>query len=229
MGHCVAVANGKLDQLLDAMRGMGASCQDVAQVIKAIEQIAFQTNLLALNAAVEAARAGEAGLGFAVVADEVRNLARRSGEAAQEISSLVNQALTASRCSAEKLSEVAQAIASLKETAEAVNRLAEEVQARSREQAGHIEAIAASVEQMRYTTEGAAASADESAAEGRQLTAEAENLRSFALRLAGVIGAESAPAESTGNRRYNSSKITLEHVSAPSAFASSDISSARVQ
>ena len=229
MGQCVAVAHGKLDQLLDAMRGMGASCQDVAQVIKAIEQIAFQTNLLALNAAVEAARAGEAGLGFAVVAEEVRNLARRSGEAAQQTSSLVHQALMASRCSAEKLSEVAQAIASLKATAEAVNRLADEVQARSREQAVHIEAIAASVEQMRHTTEGAAASADESAAEGRQLTAEAENLRSFALRLVGVIGAESKAVESAGDRLYTPSKIRLEHVSAPSALASSDISSARVR
>jgi methyl-accepting chemotaxis protein len=196
MGQSVASANSKLGELLEAMHTMGVSCKDVAKVIKVIEEIAFQTNLLALNAAVEAARAGEAGLGFAVVADEVRNLARRSGEAAQETSSLVNQALTASRYSAEKLEEVSQATASLKSTAEAVARLAGEVQAGSREQASHIEAIAACMEQMRCATEGASASADESAAEGRQLTDEAEDLRSFALRLVGVIGAEESGSES---------------------------------
>lgn len=74
-------------QAADAQVGrLGASSDEIGEVVKAITAIAGQTNLLALNATIEAARAGDAGRGFAVVAGEVGELAHETARATEDIS-----------------------------------------------------------------------------------------------------------------------------------------------
>lgn len=68
--------------------------QEIAAKTRVINDIVFQTKLLSFNASVEAARAGEHGKGFAVVAEEVGNLAQMSGNAAKEISDILDSSIS---------------------------------------------------------------------------------------------------------------------------------------
>ncbi|MAE57538.1 MAG: hypothetical protein CME69_01585 [Halobacteriovorax sp.] len=73
------------------MQGIIEIINNISEKTKIINDIVFQTKLLSFNASVEAARAGEHGKGFAVVAEEVGNLAKVSGDAANEVESIVNE------------------------------------------------------------------------------------------------------------------------------------------
>jgi methyl-accepting chemotaxis protein len=96
------------------MTALQVNSRKIYGFTEAISEISARTNLLALNAAIEAARAGEQGRGFAVVASEVRQLALRTKEATDEISTMVReinlqaeQAATGMNSLAVKVSEAA--------------------------------------------------------------------------------------------------------------------------
>jgi methyl-accepting chemotaxis protein len=166
-----------MEQMNAAMEAIKTSSDEVAKIIKTIDEIAFQTNILALNAAVEAARAGEAGMGFAVVADEVRNLAQRAAQSAKDTSVKIEDAVQKSAYGAEISSKVAASLEEIVTKARQVDELAGEVAAASQEQSQGIDQVNTAVAQMDKVTQGNAANAEESASAAEELNAQSEALR----------------------------------------------------
>ena len=171
-----------------AMAAIKVSSDDIAKIIKTIDEIAFQTNILALNAAVEAARAGEAGMGFAVVADEVRNLAQRSAQAAKETAAKIEGAIGKTGQGVEISRKVAAALNEIVTKAREMDELAAEVANGSNEQAQGIVQVNAAVGQMDKVTQSNAVSAEESAAAAQELNAQAGIMKETVNQLAKLVG-----------------------------------------
>lgn len=181
-----------------AIAAIKSSSDDIAKIIKTIDEIAFQTNILALNAAVEAARAGEAGMGFAVVADEVRNLAQRSAQSAKETAGKIEEAIGRSTQGVQISAKVDKALADIVARARQVDDLAAQVAAASREQNQGITLINTTVSEMDKVTQANAANAQEAAAVAEELNAQAETTKASVAELLRLVngGEASRPARS---------------------------------
>jgi len=180
--------SGDMQAMSSAMEAIKASSDDIAKIIKTIDEIAFQTNILALNAAVEAARAGEAGMGFAVVAEEVRNLAQRSAQAAKETAAKIEGAITKTAQGVEISAKVANTLNEIVTKARQVDELASEVANASGEQTQGITQINSAVGQMDKVTQGNAAGAEESAAAAEELNGQAELMKQAISELVALVG-----------------------------------------
>jgi len=192
--HAADRGVGDMQAMAAAMDDIKRSSDDIAKIIKTIDEIAFQTNILALNAAVEAARAGEAGLGFAVVADEVRNLAQRCAQAARETSDKIEGAISKSGQGVEITGKIALALNEIVTKARQVDELVTEVAGASREQTEGIAQINMAVGEMDKVTQSNAATAEESAAAAEELNAQAETLRQSVAELMELIGGKNHAA-----------------------------------
>jgi len=179
-----------MQTMSSAMEALKVSSDDIAKIIKTIDEIAFQTNILALNAAVEAARAGEAGMGFAVVADEVRNLAQRSAQAAKETAAKIEGTISKTWQGVEINNQVTATLNEIAAKARQVDELAAEVAGASREQTQGISQINMAVGQMDKVTQSNAASAEESAAAAQELNAQAAAMKESVAELSRLVGGE---------------------------------------
>ena len=198
--HAADTGVSDMSSMKTAMADIKTSSDDIAKIIKTIDEIAFQTNILALNAAVEAARAGEAGAGFAVVAEEVRNLAQRSAQAAKETAGKIEGAITKTAQGVTISNKVAISLEEIATRSREVDELVVEIATASTEQNQGIGQVTQAVAQMDQVTQKNAASAEESASAAEELNAQAlamqDNVRQL-LALAGRRQQAEPAAEST--------------------------------
>jgi methyl-accepting chemotaxis protein len=216
------IAMGDMKNMSLAINAIKASSDDIAKIIKTIDEIAFQTNILALNAAVEAARAGEAGAGFAVVADEVRNLAQRCALAARETAMKIEDSVQKSTNGVLISSKVGQSLEEIVSKARQVDELAGEVATASMEQSQGIEQVNMAVTQMDKVTQANAANAEQSASSAAELNSQADSLMEVVSELLLLVDGSSTARNSnlrraSDGRSSNTETKPRQVLSAPGA------------
>lgn len=187
--------------------------QDIGNRTKVINEIVFQTKLLSFNASVEAARAGEHGKGFAVVAEEVGNLAQMSGNAAKEITDMLDASISkvegivrdtqhkvetlvqsgkekvdsgvtvAKQCS-DVLNEIVQNVSR-------VSGLSQEISQAAKEQAQGVSEINKAMSQLDTVTQQNAATSEETASAAEELSGQADSLKASVEELMALIAGSS--------------------------------------
>lgn len=162
--------------LLDAMATIEKRSEDISNVIKIIEDIAFQTNILALNASIEAARAGQAGKGFAVVATEVGTLAAKSAESANSTKELIVSTLDAVKQGSTLAKQTAESIKNVTELSQQSATLVETIAEDAEKQAEALKQATQGVEDISQVIQMNSATAEQSAASCEELSAQAQIL-----------------------------------------------------
>ncbi len=178
----VVQSNRQMDDMVHAMGEIDSSSQEIAKVIKIIEDIAFQTNILALNAAVEAARAGDTGKGFAVVADEVRNLAGKSAEAASTTAEMIEKSTLAVKHGIQVADATVQSMKQVGNHVQSMAELLGDIDQSTSEQADAFACMVHSVSQITGVVHANAAAAEENSAASRELSGQAKILENLVER-----------------------------------------------
>jgi len=174
--------NRQMQEMVEAMEDIRQAGQNISNIIKVIDEIAFQTNLLALNAAVEAARAGQHGKGFAVVAEEVRNLAGRSAQAAKETADLIEGTVQKTERGAQIADQTASGLGNIMQQIVEVSELLGEIDCASKEQSEGIAQVNEGLSQIDQVTQQNTANAEEGAAAAEELASQAVQLQGMLER-----------------------------------------------
>lgn len=207
--------------IMEQVDHSNAQMQEIVKVIgeignktKVINDIVFQTKLLSFNASVEAARAGEHGKGFAVVAEEVGNLAAMSGNAAQEISGMLEDSIrkvetivNESKTSVSKMveegkrkvdegtkiaQECGEVLQDIVESIESVAHMNEEISRASMEQTQGMTEITKAMHSLDQVTQQNSATSEQAASAAEQLSAQAEALNSVVSELVKAVQGSTA-------------------------------------
>lgn len=199
--------NVQMRELVFAMEKINKSSNDIKNIIKLIDDIAFQTNLLALNADIEAARVGKYGKGFAVVANSVRNLASKSGKAVKETASMIDDALKNIARGNELVDITAKQLKEITNISTELKEIVKEVSQASQEQAAGIEEMNTGLNQIEEVVQSNSANAEENAAASEELSAQSKRLKEMVDRFDVDEGRKLALSGSYDNESNNKWKM----------------------
>jgi len=166
---------------------LGASSQEIGNVIKVISSIAQQTNLLALNATIEAARAGDAGRGFAVVANEVKELAKQTAKATEDITNKITGIQQDSKLSVDAVNSIGQTIEKLNSIAGAIAASVEEQAATTNEMSRVVQESSKGVVSITENVRIVSTAAKETYTGSNQVLSAAKSLSELATRLETLV------------------------------------------
>lgn len=216
MIQAITRINGSNNEIMTQVKQSNQEISEIVKVIseignktKVINDIVFQTKLLSFNASVEAARAGEHGKGFAVVAEEVGNLAQMSGNAAKEISGLldgsiqkVESIVKETQGKMDRLVEIGQrevqtgthtakkcgeALDEILKNVSIVNEMVNEIARASNEQEKGVQEVTKAMSQLDQVTQQNSTVARNSSTSAEKLSGQAENLKTVVIDLVQLI------------------------------------------
>jgi len=168
-----------INNTIAAISEIDKSSNEIANIIKVIDEIAFQTNLLSLNASVEAARAGEHGRGFAVVAAEVKGLAERSAQSAKEVKTLINSSTEKVKAGTQLAHDSGTTLESIIESVNQVTETISQISLTSQDQANGVNELNLAMQQIEKMTQENATVVEETAASSEHMNQQAQILNSL--------------------------------------------------
>ncbi len=157
-----------VERVIATMEDIDDSANQIEEIVRLIDSIAFQTNILALNAAVEAARAGDEGRGFAVVAAEVRALAQRSAAAAKDVRALIRANVAKGEAGGRLANQAGKAMSEIVERIQRVAEITAGIELASREQSIAFEQVRQSIAHLEESAQQRAALTEQSSATAAQ-------------------------------------------------------------
>ncbi|HZH33806.1 MAG TPA: methyl-accepting chemotaxis protein, partial [Pyrinomonadaceae bacterium] len=173
------------------IRKLGERSEEIAGIVKLIDDVARRANILALNATIQATAAGEKGRGFIVVAEEVERLAVRSQDATRAITALtqaiqgetseavssIEETLREVSAGARIASEVGRAVEEIESVSNRLSELSHVVLSASQEQAEGSESIHRAMRDIAAIAQQTAFGMRESASTVNKLALSARELR----------------------------------------------------
>ena len=168
---------------------LGASSQEIGDVVKLITSIAEQTNLLALNATIEAARAGDAGKGFAVVAGEVKELAQQTAHATEQVVNRIATTQSDAAAATAAIAQINEVIGRIDALQMSVSAAVEQQSATTAEMVRNVTEVSTGTQEISSNINGIATAATQTTESASETATTAAEVSRAAAQLRQLVGA----------------------------------------